>query len=94
MDIGPRRRVLHAHLGLQTVGVPEEEAEDGAEVGDEAVAGATGDQSRPDDVECLPRRGLEAWMIDAAAWSEASPHSEQPGEYRTPRYSRILAPPQ
>ena len=48
--------VLDAHLALQAVGVAEEDAEDGAEVGDEAVAGTAGDQPVP------------AWQGDGGPW--------------------------
>src|SRR5215471_1611031 len=43
--------VLDAHLTLQAVGVAEKDTEEGAEVGDEVIAGAAGDQPVPDLVE-------------------------------------------
>src|SRR5262249_36807324 len=42
------------------------DAEDGAEVGDEAVAGAAGDQPVPDLVERVERGGLQPEVVDAA----------------------------
>src|SRR5215471_19641950 len=58
--------VLDAHLALQAVRVSEEDAEDGAEIGDEVIAGAPGDQPVPDLVERVDRRGLQSEMVDAA----------------------------
>src|SRR5262249_57547906 len=58
--------VLDAHLALQAVGVAEKDAEDGAEVGDEAVDGAAGDQPVPDLVERVERGGLQPEEVDAA----------------------------
>ena len=63
--------VLDAHLTLQAVGVAEEDAEDGAEVGDEAVAGAPGDQLVPDLAERAEGGGVRPEVVmgtrDAAA---------------------------
>jgi hypothetical protein len=58
--------VLDAHLTLQAVRVSEEDTEDGAEIGDEVIAGAAGDQPVPDLVERVERGGLQSEMVDAA----------------------------
>jgi hypothetical protein len=58
--------VLDAHLALEAVRVPEEDAEDGAEIGDEVITGAPGDEPVPDLVERVERRGLQPEMVDAA----------------------------
>src|SRR5215470_6162051 len=58
--------VLNAHLTLEAVRVPEEDAEDGTEIGDEVITGAPGDQPVPDLVKSVERRGLQPEMVDAA----------------------------
>src|SRR5215469_11995212 len=58
--------VLNADLTLQAVGVSEEDAEVGTEIGDEVIAGASGDQPFPDLVERVDRRGLQSEMVYAA----------------------------
>ena len=58
--------VLDAHLTLQAVGVAEKDAEDGAEIGDELIAGAPGDQPVPDLVERAEGSGVQPEVVDAA----------------------------
>src|SRR3954468_17968735 len=62
-----RVRVGDADLALESVGVAEEHAEDGAEVGDEAVRGSALHQPAADLVERLDRLRVEAEMVDASA---------------------------
>jgi len=60
-----RRRVgvLHAHLRLQSIRVPEEEAEDVAEVGDEAIRRAASEQPPPDLVERFDGGRLQSEVV-------------------------------
>ena len=58
--------VRHAHLALEAVGVAEEEAEDRAEVGDELVGRAPGDEPVADLLERLERRGLQRQVVEPA----------------------------
>jgi hypothetical protein len=58
--------VRHAHLGLQPVGVTEEQAEGRAEVGDEAIGRTASDQAAAHLVEGLDRRGLQRQVIEPA----------------------------
>jgi hypothetical protein len=59
--------VRDAHLGLEPVRVSEEEAEDVAEVGDEAVGGAATDEPTPDLVERLEGGCFERQVVEATA---------------------------
>jgi hypothetical protein len=55
---GLRVRVRDAHLALESVRIPEEQAEDGSEVGDEPVGRAALDEPAPNassDAACSPR---------------------------------------
>src|SRR5438270_2614689 len=64
-DARLRVGVGDAHLGFEPVGVAEEQAEDGAEVGDEPVGGALGDEAVANGVERVERRRLQAEVVDA-----------------------------
>ena len=58
--------VGHAHLALEPVGVAEEQAEDGTEVGDETVGRTAIDEPLADGVERLDRSGVQGQVVDAA----------------------------
>jgi hypothetical protein len=55
-----------ADLGLEAIGITEEQTQDRPEIGDEPVGGATRDQPIANDVERFLRSGLEREMIDAS----------------------------
>jgi hypothetical protein len=73
--------VLDAYLALQTVRIAEEDAEDRAEVGDEMIAGAAGDQPVPDPLEgrvtgqstaCDQLAGQELYLL-GRPWPRGAP---------------------
>jgi hypothetical protein len=65
MGTGYRVRVLDADLTLESIGIPEEEAEHGTEIGDEVVGRLPGHQAFPNSFEGFERRGLEGQVVEA-----------------------------
>lgn len=59
--------VLHAHLRLQPVRVPEEQAEDVPEVGDESIGRLASQQPLPDLIERVDRRRLQCEMVESSS---------------------------
>src|SRR5580704_1193017 len=64
-DAGTSVRVGDAHFAFEAVGVPEEERQDGTEVGHEVVSRTPRPQPAPDGLEGLQRPGLQGQVIDA-----------------------------
>ena len=58
--------VRDAHLALEAIRVPEEEAQDVAEVGDEPVGRLAFEKACPDLVEGFDRFGLEREVVESA----------------------------